>query len=410
VSKKFFSLLLAIAVSLVPGSLPLQAQNEPTLTIGSKAPEIDIEHWVSLGNDRFKAIKSFETDKVYVVEFWATWCGPCVQSMPHLVEMQNKFADKGVQIISVSDEDLETVEGFLSRKVRGSQEGDKASTYGELTRAYCLTTDPDGSVHSAYMNAAGQNGIPCCFIVGKTGQIEWIGHPIEMDEPLAAVVDNTWDRDAFASEFKAMQRIEFLANRIMRMPKEKALEAIEQARKEAGDNETIKQQLDRLVLQVELQGLGPLMQKNDIAGAMKLLDELATRNAEFGEQVLNIKMMIYSQVKDYAGMGKVLAEAAESDDGMMLNMMAWNAFEMLSQMDQPAPELLKGAIVAAEKAVKVMPGSGAVLDTLSHLVHIAGDLDRAIELQSKAVTLPDGDQEEIKQFLEELKKEKANKK
>lgn len=409
-SKKFFSLLLAIAVSLVPGSLPLQAQNEPTLTIGSKAPEIDIEHWVSLGNDRFKAIKSFETDKVYVVEFWATWCGPCVQSMPHLVEMQNKFADKGVQIISVSDEDLETVEGFLSRKVRGSQEGDKASTYGELTRAYCLTTDPDGSVHSAYMNAAGQNGIPCCFIVGKTGQIEWIGHPIEMDEPLAAVVDNTWDRDAFASEFKAMQRIEFLANRIMRMPKEKALEAIEQARKEAGDNETIKQQLDRLVLQVELQGLGPLMQKNDIAGAMKLLDELATRNAEFGEQVLNIKMMIYSQVKDYAGMGKVLAEAAESDDGMMLNMMAWNAFEMLSQMDQPAPELLKGAIVAAEKAVKVMPGSGAVLDTLSHLVHIAGDLDRAIELQSKAVTLPDGDQEEIKQFLEELKKEKANKK
>jgi hypothetical protein len=121
-------------------------------------------------------------------------------------------------------------------------------------------------------------------------------------------------------------------------------------------------------------------------------------------------MMIYSQVKDYAGMGKVLAEAAESDDGMMLNMMAWNAFEMLSQMDQPAPELLKGAIVAAEKAVKVMPGSGAVLDTLSHLVHIAGDLDRAIELQSKAVTLPDGDQEEIKQFLEELKKEKANKK
>lgn len=409
-SKKFFSLLLAIAVSLVPGSLPLQAQNEPTLTIGSKAPEIDIEHWVSLGNDRFKAIKSFEKEKVYVVEFWATWCGPCVQSMPHLVEMQNKFADKGVQIISVSDEDLETVEGFLSRKVRGSQEGDKASTYGELTSAYCLTTDPDGSVHSAYMNAAGQNGIPCCFIVGKTGQIEWIGHPIEMDEPLAAVVDNTWDRDAFASEFKAMQRIEFLANRIMRMPKEKALEAIEQARKEAGDNETIKQQLDRLVLQVELQGLGPLMQKNDIAGAMKLLDELATRNAEFGEQVLNIKMMIYSQVKDYAGMGKVLAEAAESDDGMMLNMMAWNAFEMLSQMDQPAPELLKGAIVAAEKAVKVMPGSGAVLDTLSHLVHIAGDLDRAIELQSKAVTLPDGDQEEIKQFLEELKKEKANKK
>ena len=408
--KKFFSFLLAMSFAMVPGSQQLWAQNEPTLTIGTKAPEIDIEHWVSLGKDRFKAIKTFEKDKVYVVEFWATWCGPCVQSMPHLVEVQNKFAGKGVQIISVSDEDLETVQGFLERKVRGSEEGDKQPTYAELTSAYCLTADPDGSVHSAYMNAAGQNGIPCCFIVGKTGQIEWIGHPMSMDEPLDAIVEGKWDREAFAAEFKLSQKIDFLASRVMRMPKEKALEAIEEARKEAGDNEALIAQIDQLVLQVELRELGPLMQKNDVEGAIKLLDGLAATNKGLGEQVLQIKMMMYAQAKDYAGMGQVLAKVAESDDGMMLNAMAWNAFEMLSQMDKPSPELLKGAIAAGEKAVKLMPESGAVLDTLAHLVHMSGDLDRAIELQTKAVKCEDGDQDEVKAFLEELKKEKANKK
>ena len=144
------------------------------LTIGSKAPKLDIEHWVSNGNDKFKPVKEFETGKVYVVEFWATWCGPCVMSMPHLAETQKKYADKGVQLISVSDEDLETVKGFLEKPVKGAEaeKDDKENTYGKLTSVYCLTTDPDKSVYEGYMDAAGQNGIPTCFIVGKSGVIE----------------------------------------------------------------------------------------------------------------------------------------------------------------------------------------------------------------------------------------------
>ena len=51
------------------------------------------------------------------------------------------------------------------------------------------------------MRAAGQSGIPTAFIVGKTGQVEWIGHPMTMDEPLAQVVAGDWDRAAAKAEF-----------------------------------------------------------------------------------------------------------------------------------------------------------------------------------------------------------------
>lgn len=92
--------------------------SEELLTIGSDAPPLDVEHWVQNGNGKFKPVTKVQAGKVYVVEFWATWCGPCVQSMPHLAALQTEYASKGVQLISISDEDLETVEKFLEREVR----------------------------------------------------------------------------------------------------------------------------------------------------------------------------------------------------------------------------------------------------------------------------------------------------
>jgi thiol-disulfide isomerase/thioredoxin len=172
----FIALVLLSGVSLAEGRL----------AVGSKAPPLDIEHWLNK-----ESVKKFETGKVYVVEFWATWCGPCVASMPHLEELQERYGQDLV-VIGVGNEDPDLIDDFLERERDGR-------TYREITDSYWLTSDPDGSVDADYMKASGMRGIPTAFVVGKTGEIEWIGHPCNIDEPIAKIIDGTWNREAFAA-------------------------------------------------------------------------------------------------------------------------------------------------------------------------------------------------------------------
>ena len=363
---------------IIPLSLAiLLAWLSPTLTsnasakdlkIGSKAPTIEIEHWVSNGEGKFKPVKKFEKGKVYIVEFWATWCGPCIAAMPHISELQDKYAKKGLQVISVSDEDLETVEEFLERDVRG-----KDMTYGELTKNYCLTTDPDQSVYGDYMEAAGQNGIPTAFIVGKSGLIEWIGHPMEIDEPIEQVLTDQWDREAYLKKLEE---------------EEKAQRALQQA----------------------LRKIDRAMQSGDTDEAVEILDELIEGSEGIMQdrfRVMRVQLML--EVGDDRA-AAAFAEYADSkkDQPMLLNQMAWTVVEM-KQQDEASDELLKAATVAAQNAVESSPNDGAILDTLGHLLYYSGELDQAIEVQTRAVENAGDMKDEIAPLLKKMLKEKAEK-
>lgn len=352
------------------------ATSDDLLTIGSDAPALDVEHWVQNGEGKFSKVTKFEKGKVYIVEFWATWCGPCVASMPHIVETQAKYADKGVQIVSISDEPKETVEEFLDRKVPRSE---KEMTFRDLTKSYCLTTDPDGSSNESYMQAAGQNGIPCAFIVGKDGKIEWIGHPMSMDDPLKAVVEGKWDRQAFADEFKEQQEMEALQMNVQRQ-------------------------------------VGGLLRDRDFKGAMAKFDELTgeIKNPQMKLQFAMMKLQLHRVANSAkTEVVKTLKDALAlaSKDPAMSNQVAWTIWEMSEQGQiEKDKELFAEAAKVAQAAAAKQEGSpkAATLDTLAHLQYGLGNLAEAIKTQKEAVAL-EGDNPEIKGFLEELEEE-ANKK
>jgi len=97
-----------------------------------------------------------------VLEFWATWCGPCVAAIPHLNELAERFKEQPVQFIAVTDEDEKVIDPFLKRKP---------------IRAW-VGLNTDKSMFKAY----GITGIPHTIIVNKKGKIVAITYPTSVTE------------------------------------------------------------------------------------------------------------------------------------------------------------------------------------------------------------------------------------
>ncbi|HEV3235363.1 MAG TPA: redoxin family protein, partial [Gemmataceae bacterium] len=72
-----------------------------SLKVGDPAPPLKVTKWL-----QGDAVTKFEPGKVYVVEFWATWCAACVGNMPHLAELQARYKDQGVTIIAFTSRDI----------------------------------------------------------------------------------------------------------------------------------------------------------------------------------------------------------------------------------------------------------------------------------------------------------------
>jgi len=190
---------------------PVKEKPGISLKVGDPAPALKASKWL-----QGQEVTKFEKDKVYVVEFWATWCGPCIVMMPHMAEMQAEYRDKGVTFIGYSAKDPNNNEEKVTEFVK--KRGPKLK--------YTFAYGDDRGTYDAWMRAAGRGGIPCSFVVDKAGKIAYIGHPMFLDVVLPKVVEGNWKGQASADEVGTIEKETNAVFTALRGDPEAALKAI----------------------------------------------------------------------------------------------------------------------------------------------------------------------------------------
>ncbi len=340
--KKPFSMLALASLALLLAH-PAQAGK---LNVGDPAPALKVANWV-----KGKSFSKFAKGKVYVVEFWATWCGPCKVSIPHLTELAKKYAGKvtftGVDVWENSGGDkspfLDKVSKFVDKM------GDKM--------AYNVATDDlDGTVATDWMKAAGQNGIPTAFVIDQNSRVAWIGHPMsDMDSVLEKVIAKKWDFTAYRKQMAEQQAKEE-----------------EQAKK-------------MRPLQEAMGKVSALAKEKKFIEAADMVDTVAAKFPDFADRLLATKfqLLVSGDSEKANDVAKQLADKQYKDLPQGLNMLAWAMVDPKGKYTHGDIDL---AIDIASRAVEVSKGKDpAIIDTLAAAYAKKGDFDKAIETEQKAI-------------------------
>jgi thiol-disulfide isomerase/thioredoxin len=130
-------MVLALTAAPVLAKTTKSAPVAPAFTLPGLQGE------VTLGSLRGKAV---------LVDFWASWCGPCRQSFPWMNGLQKRYGDKGLAIVAVNlDKDRELASHFLA----------------EVPAAFTVAFDPEGKTAESYKVKA----LPTTFLVSPDGKL-----------------------------------------------------------------------------------------------------------------------------------------------------------------------------------------------------------------------------------------------
>lgn len=344
------------------------AEKAERLTPGMPAPKLEVQEFI-----KGEAVDGFKPGQVYVVEFWATWCGPCIRAFPHLSELQKEHGDK-VKVIGVNIWERPYDDSTLAKvKAKVDEQGDKMS----YTVAY---DGPNQKSDKAWMGAAGRNGIPSAFIVDQKGTVAWMGHPMGMDSVLEAVLAGKWSPEE-AKKLADAEAKEAEAGRALMKAQRELLKARVAAR-ESGDWSAWTKAIDDLI---ESTKGSPTQMQLRMMKFQTLIGE--AKQPEAG----------------YAIGAELISEGKDRPE--LLNEIAWFSVQDPKVTKRDLDFCLKAATAANDAAEGK---EAAILDTLARVYWERNDTAKALELQTKAATLAEGTPmgDEIKQTLETYSKGK----
>jgi thiol-disulfide isomerase/thioredoxin len=115
---------------------------------GKAPPALQVENWINSKEMKLADLKG----KVVLLDFWATWCGPCIASIPHTNELAEKYKDKGLVIIGVCH--MREVEKM-------------ADTAKEKGIKYPIAADPTGKTNEAFK----VNSYPDYYLIDRSGKL-----------------------------------------------------------------------------------------------------------------------------------------------------------------------------------------------------------------------------------------------
>lgn len=172
---KLYAILLC-----VPFLTQFAAQSQ-THKLGDAAPSLRVGQWI-----KGKPIDHFEKGRIYIVEFWATWCAPCMAAMPHLSTIAKTYRQK----LSVIALDIyEQYEHVTLQKVKQVVAAKK-----DTMDFAVVTEDARFTVKDWLVNFGEKpNGIPRTFVVDENGKIAWTGSPNNLGKVLPQIINHTWN-------------------------------------------------------------------------------------------------------------------------------------------------------------------------------------------------------------------------
>ncbi|MER9451993.1 TlpA disulfide reductase family protein [Mesorhizobium sp. M0254] len=151
------------------------------LRMGSPAPSIKVEDWL-----RGEPLADFQPGKVYIVEFWATWCELSAAEMLELMQPQEKYKDSGLEVVGIAaDEDAPT-----AVEARTKLDAWLAEKCPDLNHR--IAFDVTGEMKKLWREPSFHVGIPTWFVVDRDGCIAFIGHPSQLGEVLPKVFNGSW--------------------------------------------------------------------------------------------------------------------------------------------------------------------------------------------------------------------------